>query len=238
VRMISRLWHSPDRATDTGTSTTGSSEAVMLGGLALRWTWPQRRQAAGLRADRPNPGEGHQHAGGVGEVPPLPGRRTALRPPPRAGSSRRSSTPTSRGTSGCHGSAPSTPRPQDGDPPTFALNFSRPGAQVIAQYYDYIRLGFEACREVQQACRHTARYLAGAIAGIGPNELLSDGRSCRCPSSGSSPRSPTTPSPRGTEFLEGLEQKLPHDPSRTESFRHRRPCTTCRSRSRPGRAMS
>ena len=35
--------------------------------------------------------------------------------------------------------------------PTFALNFSRPGAQVIAQYYNFVRLGFEGYRRVQQA---------------------------------------------------------------------------------------
>ena len=33
--------------------------------------------------------------------------------------------------------------------PTFALNFSRPGAQVVAQYYNFLRLGFEGYRRVQ-----------------------------------------------------------------------------------------
>ena len=37
-----------------GVSTIGSSEAVMLGGLAMKWRWRQRREAAGLPADRPN----------------------------------------------------------------------------------------------------------------------------------------------------------------------------------------
>jgi glutamate decarboxylase len=62
-----------------------------------------------------------------------------------------------------------------GDMPTFALNFSRPGGQVIAQYYQFIRLGFEGYREIQQACRDTALYLSGEIAKLGPFELLSDG---------------------------------------------------------------
>jgi len=39
-----------------------------------------------------------------------------------------------------------------GDMPTFALNFSRPGSQVIAQYYNFIRLGFEGYRKIHQAC--------------------------------------------------------------------------------------
>ena len=33
--------------------------------------------------------------------------------------------------------------------PTFALNFSRPGAQVVAQYYNYLRLGFDGYRAIQ-----------------------------------------------------------------------------------------
>jgi glutamate decarboxylase len=34
--------------------------------------------------------------------------------------------------------------------PTFALNFSRPGAHVAAQYYNFLRLGFEGYRQVHQ----------------------------------------------------------------------------------------
>src|SRR6476659_9423627 len=47
-----------------------------------------------------------------------------------------------------------------GEMPTFALNFSRPGAQVAAQYYNFIRLGFDGYRLVQQTCRDTAQWLA------------------------------------------------------------------------------
>jgi glutamate decarboxylase len=59
--------------------------------------------------------------------------------------------------------------------PTFALNFSRPGAQVVAQYFNFLRLGIDGYREVQQACRDTARWLAQEIAALGPYELLSRG---------------------------------------------------------------
>jgi glutamate decarboxylase len=62
-----------------------------------------------------------------------------------------------------------------GDTPTMALNFSRPGAQVVAQYFTFLRLGRQGYIEVQRACRETARYLAEQVAGIGPYELLSDG---------------------------------------------------------------
>jgi glutamate decarboxylase len=62
-----------------------------------------------------------------------------------------------------------------GDMPTFALNFSRPGAQVAAQYYNFLRLGFDGFRQVQQACQDVARFLSGQIAAMEQFELLSDG---------------------------------------------------------------
>jgi glutamate decarboxylase len=62
-----------------------------------------------------------------------------------------------------------------GDMPTFALNFSRPGAQVALQYYNFIRLGFEGYRRVQQECRDVAMGLAQQVASMGPLELLTDG---------------------------------------------------------------
>jgi glutamate decarboxylase len=62
-----------------------------------------------------------------------------------------------------------------GDMPTFALNFSRPGGQVAAQYYNFLRLGFEGYRSVQQTCQDVARHLSGQIAAMGPFELLTDG---------------------------------------------------------------
>src|SRR5262249_59257126 len=62
-----------------------------------------------------------------------------------------------------------------GQMPTFALNFSRSGAQVIAQYYNFLRLGFEGYRRVQQACQDVALHLSSEIARMGPFELLTDG---------------------------------------------------------------
>src|SRR5204863_4543660 len=62
-----------------------------------------------------------------------------------------------------------------GDMPTFALNFSRPGSQVIAQYYNFIRLGFEGYQRVQGYCREVATSLAARIADPGPFQLLTDG---------------------------------------------------------------
>jgi len=62
-----------------------------------------------------------------------------------------------------------------GEMPTFALNFSRPGSQVAAQYYNFVRLGFEGYRQVQLSCQQVARYIAAEVAAMGPFELLSDG---------------------------------------------------------------
>jgi glutamate decarboxylase len=62
-----------------------------------------------------------------------------------------------------------------GQMPTFALNFSRPGAEVIAQYYTFFRLGRAGFRAVQQAARDIATYLSGAIAEMGPFRLVSRG---------------------------------------------------------------
>jgi glutamate decarboxylase len=54
VNILSRLWHAPEATEAVGCSTTGSSEAAMLGGLALKRRWQHRRKAAGKPADRPN----------------------------------------------------------------------------------------------------------------------------------------------------------------------------------------
>ncbi|MGW0818826.1 glutamate decarboxylase [Streptomyces viridiviolaceus] len=62
-----------------------------------------------------------------------------------------------------------------GDMPTFALNFSRPGAQVAAQYYTFLRLGREGYRAVQQASRDIARGIALRVEALGDFRLLTRG---------------------------------------------------------------
>ncbi|MFH9982100.1 glutamate decarboxylase [Streptomyces sp. NPDC017179] len=62
-----------------------------------------------------------------------------------------------------------------GDMPTFALNFSRPGAQVVAQYYSFLRLAREGYRLVQQSTRDVARHLAERIEALGDFRLLTRG---------------------------------------------------------------
>src|SRR4051795_5036236 len=52
IRMLAELFHAPGET--TGASTQGSSEAIMLGALSLKWKWRQRREAERKSSDRPN----------------------------------------------------------------------------------------------------------------------------------------------------------------------------------------
>jgi glutamate decarboxylase len=52
IRMLADLYHAPGET--TGARTQGSSEAIMLGALALKWQWRNRRKAAGKPAEHPN----------------------------------------------------------------------------------------------------------------------------------------------------------------------------------------
>ncbi|MDN5761812.1 MAG: glutamate decarboxylase [Microlunatus sp.] len=62
-----------------------------------------------------------------------------------------------------------------GDMPTFTLNFSRPGNQVIGQYYNFIRLGWEGYRTVMSSLRDTATMLSGEIAKLDNMRVITDG---------------------------------------------------------------
>jgi len=52
IRMLADLFHAPGPT--TGARTQGSSEAIMLGALSLKWNWRTRRTALGLSTERPN----------------------------------------------------------------------------------------------------------------------------------------------------------------------------------------
>src|ERR1017187_7677050 len=62
-----------------------------------------------------------------------------------------------------------------GSMPTLAINFSRPASQIIAQYYNLIRLGKSGYRAIHQACQDVAVRLAGQIADLGPFQIVSGG---------------------------------------------------------------
>jgi len=59
-----------------------------------------------------------------------------------------------------------------GDMPVFQINFSRPAGQIVAQYYNFIRLGRDGYRNVHGACYETGLYLAREVPKLGPFEML------------------------------------------------------------------
>lgn len=59
------------------------------------------------------------------------------------------------------------------DQPTFTLNFSKGASQIIAQYYQFIRLGFEGYKSIMENCRSNAKVLADGILATGRFTLLS-----------------------------------------------------------------
>ena len=268
VNILADLWHARSGAQAIGTSTTGSSEAAMLGGMALLWRWRARRRAAGKPADKPNlvtginvqvcwekfcrywdveprlaPMEGdRRHLDGeqaaklcdentIGVVAVLGSTFDGSYEPVKEISAALDGLQGERGLDvPLHVDAASggfvapfiqpdlewdfrLPRvqsinasghkyglvypgvgwalwrdadalPEDlvfkvnylgGNMPTFALNFSRPGSQVVAQYYNFLRLGRDGYRAVHQGCQDVARRLSAGIAKLGPFELLTDG---------------------------------------------------------------
>lgn len=267
VHMLADLWNSPDAANTLGTSTTGSSEAAMLGGLALLWKWRARRRAQGKPIDKPNlvtgpvqicwhkftrywdvehreiPMEGDRlimnaeevlkrvDENTIGVVPTLGVTFTCQYEPVKEvsealdGLQARTGLDIPMHVDGASGGflAPFVdpalvwdfrlPRvksinasghkyglaplgvgwiiwrdkedlPEDlifnvnylgGNMPTFALNFSRPGGQIVAQYYNFLRLGKEGYRKIHLACYRTAQYLADEIAKMGPFDVIYDG---------------------------------------------------------------
>jgi glutamate decarboxylase len=268
VHMLADLWNSPDAANTLGCSTTGSSEAAMLGGMAMKWRWREKMKAAGKPTDKPNmicgpvqvcwhkfarywdvelreiPMEGDRlimtpeevikrcDENTIGVVPTLGVTFTCQYEPVKAvndaleklqkdtgldiplhvdGASGGFLAPfvepdlewdfrlprvKSINTSGHKfGLSPlgvgwvvwrdKADLPDDlifwvnylgGNMPTFALNFSRPGGQIVAQYYNFLRLGKEGYRKIQQACYDTAHYLADEIEKMGPFKIIYNGR--------------------------------------------------------------
>ncbi|WP_439273447.1 glutamate decarboxylase [Pseudochrobactrum sp. HB0163] len=271
VHMIADLWNAPDAASTMGCSTIGSSEAAMLGGLAMKWRWRKKREAQGKSADKPNmicgpvqicwhkfaryfdvelreiPLEGDRlimspeevlkrvDENTIGVVPTMGVTFTCQYEPVKAvhealdklqqktgldipihvdGASGGFLAPfcapdiewdfrlprvKSINTSGHKfGLAPlgagwvvwreASDLPEElvfnvnylgGNMPTFALNFSRPGGQIIAQYYNFLRLGRDGYAKIHNACYETAQYLAAEIARLGPFEIIFNGDSLK-----------------------------------------------------------
>ncbi len=268
VNILSNLYHAPTSGNACGCSTTGSSEAAMLGGMALKWKWKKRMAAKGRPSDKPNMVMGadvqvcwekfcryweieprlipmekgrycisaeevvkrcDENTIGVtaimgttftGEYEPVKEINDAL---DKLNSKTGFEIPIH--VDGASGGfiAPFLQKslewdfrlkwvksinvsghkyglvypgvgwviwrdwdelPEDlifkvnylgGEMPTFALNFSRPGNQIVAQYYNFLRLGFSGYQRVQKACQDTAVYLSEKIDKMGPFECLTHG---------------------------------------------------------------
>ncbi len=63
-----------------------------------------------------------------------------------------------------------------GNMPTFALNFSRPGGQIIAQYYNFLRLGRDGYAKVQGACYDAGVFFAEKLKSLGIFEIIREGK--------------------------------------------------------------
>ncbi|MDQ7032089.1 MAG: glutamate decarboxylase [Desulfonauticus sp.] len=267
VNMLADLWNAPKTNNAIGCSTTGSSEAAMLGGMAMKWRWREKMKAAGKPTDKPNLVCGpvqicwHKFArywdvelreipmekdrlimspeevikrcdeNTIGVVPTLGVTFTCQYEPVKAVADaldklqeqtgldipihvdaasggfiapftdpdliwdfRLKRVKSINASGHKFGLAPlgvgwivwrdKQELPEDlifwvnylgNNIPTFALNFSRPGGQVIAQYYNFIRLGKEGYQKIHQACYKTARYLAKKIEKMGPFEMIYKG---------------------------------------------------------------
>jgi len=268
VNIIGRMWHAPGTGDVTGTSTTGSSEAAMLGGMALKWRWRERMKAAGKPTDRPNlvtgtnvqvcwekfcryweveprlvPMEGDRFHLGAEEAVAMCDENTigvvavlgstfdgSYEPVSEICSALDQLAATGGPDVPVHVDAASggfiapfvqpdlewdfrLPRvqsinasghkyglvypgvgwaiwrekaalPEDlvfdvnylgGSMPTFALNFSRPGSEVIAQYFMFVSLGADGYRAVQQGSSAVAQHIARGVAELGPYQLITDG---------------------------------------------------------------
>ncbi|MFD1676393.1 glutamate decarboxylase [Alicyclobacillus fodiniaquatilis] len=268
IHVLADLWHSPHPDSTMGVSTTGSSEACMLAGLALKRRWQNSRKKQGKSIDHPNivfssavqvvwekfanywdvearyvnitPDHPYMDPEGVlaavdentiAVVPILGVTYTGLYEPIDAIAKALDNLQARTGLDiPMHIDAASggfvapflqpdlvwdfqLPRvksinvsghkyglvypglgwvvwreaedlPEDlifrvsylgGNMPTFALNFSRPGAQVLLQYYNFLRLGKDGYYKVQKTCQSVAQFLSAEIDKMGPFELFTDG---------------------------------------------------------------
>ncbi len=268
VNMVSRLLHAPEGGQAVGVSAVGSSEAVMLAGMALKWKWRRRRLEQGKPADKPNMVMGSnvqvvwekfcrywevepryvpmaqgryvitpqevlrlvdENTIGVvailgttytGEFEPVEQVHDAL---VKLNDKKGWSVPMHVDAASGGFVAPfihpnlkwdfrlplvksinvsghkyglvypgvgwALWRDRDelpdelifhvsylgGDMPTFTLNFSRPGNQVVGQYYNFLRLGKTGYTRIMESLQSNAMYLSSEIAELGPFELAGDG---------------------------------------------------------------
>ena len=269
VNILARLWNAPEAEDTIGTSTIGSSEACMLGGIALKWKWKERMKKMGKPENKPNmvmgvdvqicwdkfcryweieprqvPMEGNRYILNVeetikrcdentigivgimgttftGQYEPIEEINNELDE-----LNRKNGWEIGIHVDGASGGfiAPfiqpgvvwdfrlkwvksinasghkyglvypgvgwvvwrdKNELPKDlifnvnylgGKMPTFAINFSRPGNQIVAQYYNFLRLGKEGYTRIQKTSRNVAFYCSSEIEKLGPFEMISRGQ--------------------------------------------------------------
>ncbi|KAM7279490.1 hypothetical protein ACFE04_006624 [Oxalis oulophora] len=59
------------------------------------------------------------------------------------------------------------------DQPTFTLNFSKGSSQIIAQYYQFVRLGFEGYKNIIANCMENAKILREGLENTGRFDIVS-----------------------------------------------------------------
>jgi glutamate decarboxylase len=268
VNILADLWSAPEHVTATGCSTTGSSEAAMLCGMALKWRWRERMEKAGKPADKPNlvmganvqvcwekfcryweveprlvPMEGetfhltpdravaHCDENTIGVVAILGSTFDGSYEPVKEIADALDQLESDKGLNvPMHVDAASggfvapflapdlewdfrIPRVQSinasghkyglvypgvgwgiwrdkaalphdlvfdvnylgGHMPTFSLNFSRPGSEVIAQYYMFMALGRKGYTDLMLNLQEIATYISDGISKMGPYRLISKG---------------------------------------------------------------
>ncbi len=268
VHMLADLWNSPDAANAQGCSATGSSEAAMLGGLAMKWRWRKKRQRDAKSTTKPNlvcgpvhtcwprfaryfdvelrqvPCEGSRlllspdavlkrcDENTIGVVPTLGVTYTLQYEPvqaialalddfeeahgidipihidaasggflapflqpsllwdfrlPRVRSINASGHKFGLSPLGCGWIVwrSRSDLPQElifdvkylgGNMRLFALNFSRPGGQVVAQYYNFVRLGKEGYAKIAHSCAAVGAWFADELKKLELFELIHDSR--------------------------------------------------------------
>src|SRR6201996_7468721 len=268
VNIIGDLWHVDPCENATGCSTTGSSEAAMLAGMALKWRWRDRMRDAGKPTDKPNlvmganvqvcwekfcryweveprlvPMEGDtfhltadravahcdentigvvgilgstfdgsyepiseiaaaldQFQSDTGSDVPIHGGAASggfvapFRAPELEWDFRLERVQSINASGHKYGlvypgvgwaiwrDAAALPRELvfdvnylGGNMPTFALNFSRPGSEVITQYYMFMSLGRVGYTAMMETLQHVAMYIADGVSKMGPYRLISNG---------------------------------------------------------------
>src|SRR6266550_3943505 len=196
IRMLAHLFNAPGDT--TGARTQGSSEAIMLGALSLKWKWRARREKAGQDTTKPNlvfggdvhvvwekfcryfdvepriiPLQKDKYTIGPEDVEPHVDENTINVAGHRYGLVYPGiGWLVFRETSDLAEDLVFYENYLGKRDATFTLNFSTGSAMVLAQYYNFVRFGHDGYRYIMETMKQNARGLAKRIAGIGEFDLI------------------------------------------------------------------